>query len=321
MRHPDIKRTIYSTFIRLLIPLFILPGAFLPSLPAQQTGKVSFPEYGIEFTIPDGWVGQVMGEAFVMGHQTKPGFLMLSGQDAGSIEEMRATAAQGINDPANGLYLQPSGQLENLGDNGLGGEFSGSIGGQPVRSYLVGLISPHGNGVTVMSAVSTSLWSDEYKQLALQLAGGVRFSKVVAPPAAAQGGTLEEWKYRLGNTRLTFMESYNSIDYSDPNYTTGGGYSNKEVIDLCKQGYFHYAGSNFTGITGGPGVSGNAIGSGQGAGSWDIRQEANGNKVLVLKFHSGEVFEYTLSYPDGKMHLNNKRYYHTWTGENAPACN
>ena len=300
--------------------LFLGWYALPPTVLAQQTGEVSFPEYGLSFTVPDGWAGQVMGEAFLIGHQTQPGFLMLTANEARSLEQMRREAAQGMNDPANGLFLQPEGTLEPIGDHGLGGAFSGSMGGQPVKSYLVGLINPHGQGVLIMSAVSASQWSAQYRELALQLAGSVRFSKVEKAPVAGQGGSVADWKYRLGDTRLTYMESYNSIDYSNPGYTTGGGYSNKEVIDLCSQGYFHYSSSSFMSVDGGPAASGNSRGRQRGAGTWEVRAEANGNKTLVLSFHNGEVYEYTLSYPEKKMHLNGTRYYHTWTGENAPRC-
>jgi len=305
-----------------LLPTLLLLCWYALSTPAlaQQTGEVSFPEYGLSFTIPDGWAGQVMGEAFLIGHQTQPGFLMLTANEARSLEQMRQEASQGMNDPANGLFLQPEGTLESIGDHGLGGAFSGSMGGQPVKSYLVGLINPHGQGVLVMSAVAAPQWSAQYRELALQLAGSVRFSKVEKAPVAAQGGSVAEWKHRLGNTRLTFMESYNSIDYSNPDVTIGGGYSRKEVIDLCVQGYFNYASNNSMSVTGGANVSGNAYGNSKGAGKWDIREEPNGNKTLVLSFHSGESYEYVLSYLEEKMHLNGDRYYHTWTGENAPNC-
>lgn len=299
--------------------LICLAGWAFPAF-AQQTGTVDFPEVGLSFTIPSGWVGQVTGESFIIGHPTQPGFLLLSGHDAKTVQEMRATAAEGLADEANGVFLQPAGALENKGDKGVGGEFAGMIGGQQVRAYLIGLLNPYGQGVLIMSAVSASEWSPQYRQLAEQVANSMRFSKAVTPPVAAQGGTVAQWKQRLSNSRLTFMESYNSIDYSNPDITTGGGYSNKEVIDLCGQGYFNYASSSFVGVTGGANVSGSASGRGQGAGAWSIREEANGNKMLVLTFYSGEVYEYTLSYPGEKMHLNGKRYFHTWTGEHAPNC-
>ena len=288
--------------------------------PAQQTGQVDFPELGISFAVPSGWVGQVMEEAFLMGHQSKPGFILLTTHEAASIDEMKATAEAGLIDAANGIFLQPAGPLETIGNKGIGGLFSGNLGGQAAQAYLIGLINPHGSGVLIMSATSTELWSDQYPDLALTVAQSVQFSAAETPKVSAQGGSLPDWQNRLGNTRLTYMDSYSSYDYSNADYTTGGGYSNEETIDLCKAGYFNFDSNHSMSVTGGPAASAYSNGNQQGAGTWTVRAEPNGNKVLVLTFYSGEVKEYVLSYPNNEMHLNGYRYYHTWEGEYAPNC-
>ena len=116
------------------------------------------------------------------------------------------------------------------------------------------------------------------------------------------------------------MNSYSSIDYSNPDIAIGGGYSDEEVIDLCEEGWFNFRSSSFTSITGGAAVSGNVIGQGKGNGQWEVGENRSGQPILILRFHGGDVKEYVLSYPDRKMHLDGYRYFHTWTGENAPAC-
>lgn len=299
---------------------FILFSLFLTPLFSQQTGEVDLTDYGVKFTIPSGWVGQAMEDVYVIGHPSQPGMILLTANEATSMEQMRQEAKAGLNDPASGVYLQSVSELENIGKNGVGGLFEGTMQGQQVKSYMVGVLNPYGTGALVIGLGANTQWSDADKQRTIQVAKSIKFSKVEAPAVTGQGGSIEEWKNRLGNTKLTYMSSYSSLDYSNPNITTGGGYSDKEVIDLCKAGYFNYSSSSFTSITGGAGVSGNVIGQGKGNGAWDIRAESNGNKILVLKFYSGEVYEYTLSYPENKMHLNGKRFYHTWTGENAPSC-
>lgn len=285
---------------------------------AQQSGNVSYPELGIEFTIPQGWVGQLNGEAYFIGHQSTPGFIMLTTHEAKSVEEMRQNASQGMVDQTNGVNLQLSGQLENVGSQGVGAEFSGSLGGQQARAYMVGMINPYGAGVLVMSAVSQQQWSDQYKQLALQVANSLRFTQATQPPV------VNEWKEKLGNTRLTYMDSYTSLDYSDANITTGGGYSSEVVIDLCTQGYFNYKSSSNISVTGGANTtySGSASSHSQnkGNGTWELRADPSGNVYLILNFYGGEVYEYALTYPDNELHLNGKRYFHTWTGEYAPNC-
>ena len=285
----------------------------------QQTGKVDIEQLGMSFQIPEGWVGQFMGDGFMMGSYTEAGFIYLSIHETSTLEGLKSDARQGLNDPANGIYLNLAESLVEWKGRGVGGIFTGSLSGQQVKSYLLGLINPHGSGVLIMAATEPSQYSDRYRQLVQLVAESFQFSPPPVSPQVAQDAKLD-WSNLLGGTRLTYMNSYSSIDYSDPNITTGGGYNEKEVIDLCKAGFFNYSSSSFTSITGGAAVSGNQMSRGKGAGSWTVEKNNQGQALLVLSFHSGERFEYALSYPNKKMHLNGKRYYHTWTGENAPVC-
>ena len=293
---------------------------FSPSIYAQQSGQVTLSELGMEFVIPEGWVGQFAGEGFMIGSYTEPGFVYLSTHAHTTIQALTLEAQKGIADAANGVYLQVAGPIKDWESRGITAPFEGTLSGQAVKVYLIGILNPHGYGVLIMAAAAPTHYSERYPSLAREIANSFTFK---APPKAAIGSPQNsemDWNYLLGGTRLTYMNSYNSIDYSNPGYTTGGGYSEKEVIDLCKAGYFDYASSSFMSVSGGANVSGSSIGKGRGAGTWKVGQDASGQPVLLLSFYSGEAFQYTLAYPDKKMHLNGKRYYHTWTGENAPNC-
>ncbi len=292
---------------------------FLP-LFSQQSGTVNLENLGMTFEIPSGWVGQFAGEGFMMGSYTEPGFIYLSTHQTSTLTGLKADAQRGLNDPASGIFLNLAGSLAEWQGRGVEGTFSGTLSGQSVKAHLLGLINPKGMGILIMAATDPGSYSHRYPQLAREVAQSFVFSQPTAsqPSHPASGPT--DWSYLLGGTRLTYMNSYNSIDYSNPNYTTGGGYSEKEVIDLCKAGYFNYSSSSFTSISGGPAVSGNQMSRGKGAGNWEIGDDGQGQAILRLSFYSGERYEYVLSYPNKKMHLNGKRYYHTWTGENAPVC-
>ena len=297
--------------------VFALPAYVL----AQQSGRVSLSELGMEFVIPDGWVGQFAGEGFMIGSYTEPGFIYLSTHSHSTLQALTLEAQKGIADAANGVFLQIAGPVEDWGDSrGITAPLEGSLSGQAVKVYLIGILNPHGYGVLIMAAADPANYSARYPSLAQEIANSFVFK---APPKVANGSHQNsevDWNSLLGGTRLTYMNSYNSIDYSNPGYTTGGGYSEKEVIDLCKAGYFDYASSSFMSVSGGANVSGSSIGKGRGAGTWKVDKDAAGQPVLLLSFYSGEAFQYTLAYPNKKMHLNGKRYYHTWTGENAPNC-
>ncbi|MEM6634049.1 MAG: hypothetical protein AAF694_30515 [Bacteroidota bacterium] len=305
---------------RISFALFLVLLLFCSSVLAQQSGRVILAELGMEFVIPEGWVGQFAGEGFMMGSYTEPGFIYLSTHAHNSISALTAEAQKGLSDPTNGIFLQPAGSVQKWKTNGVAAPYTGTLSGQSVQAYLMGLTNPHGLGIMILAATDPPNYSQRYPELAEEIAGSFVFkAPSQAATAAPQSGNTD-WNYLLGGTRLTYMNSYNSIDYSNPGYTTGGGYSEKEVIDLCKAGYFNYSSASFMSVSGGAGVSGNSVGQGRGAGTWKVGKDASGQSILTLNFYSGEVFQYTLSNPNKKMHLNGKRYYHTWTGENAPNC-
>jgi len=283
-------------------------------LNAQDTGTITYEQLGLSFKIPDGWRGQMYEDSYIIGHPSKPGFILLSTHSATSLAMLEQEAQVGMVDQANGISLRLSGNTEKVGSNGLAGTYEGTMGGRAAKAFVIGLLNPHGMGLLIMSTTTLEQYTDMYSALAIEIANSVQFSAPVQPPIA------DEWKNSLADTRLTYMESYSSVDYTDPNIATGGGYSRKEVIDLCGAGYFKYASSSNMSVTGGIGVSGLQGSSGKGAGTWEVSANASGAAVLVLKFYGGEVYEYVISYPDRELHLNGRRYFHTWTGENKPDC-
>lgn len=282
---------------------------------AQQSGLINYPHLGVQFTIPEGWIGQETEGGFIVGHPSKPGFAFLSMMEATSIEEIRAQGQQGIRE-ADGTYLQLQGSIEQLNANSLGGLFSGTLQQSPAKAYMLGVLNPHGSGVLVMAASTPEQYSEMHKQLAVDLANSLAFSKPEVPPVA------QEWKQRFSNAKLTYMDSYYSSGSSYGGYSTGGGYSVTKEIHLCAQGYFKSSGSSSMSIDTG-GAFGNSRGSSSGDGSWEIAGNQYGQPILRLKFHNGEVREYTLTSEEGKTFLNGERYYVTYASSGpdyAPDC-
>ncbi|CAN0126859.1 unnamed protein product, partial [Chrysoparadoxa australica] len=119
-----------------------------------------------------------------------------------------------------------------------------------------------------------------------------------------------QWKAKFQNVRLTYMDSYSS--------NGGGGYSSEEVIDLCAQGYFNFNGSNNISL-GTPGSSVAQANDKMGAGKWSVVNE-NGQSLLVLLYNNGRAAEYQLELRDGKLFMNDYRYFMTYEGELAPNC-
>jgi len=295
--------------------LFILLGlCFSLSITAQETGQKDYPALGISFTIPDGWLGQEGQGVYMMGSNSIPGLVLVMPSSVASLDAMRQEARTGVVDQATGTNLQLSTEIENLSSQAIGAEFSGLLEQQQAKAYLIGAYNPHGQSVTIMAVTLTNMYDEKYPAVAKKVWQSLKFRKPVIPPV------VDQWTERISGTRLTYMESYSSIDYSNPGYTSGGGYSKEEKIDLCPAGFFNYN-DRFDMSVSAPSVSGNANNRDRGAGRWTVIANAQGQPVLQLHFSSGEVYEYVLSTEGDKTFLNGKRYFRTWTGENAPVCN
>lgn len=284
----------------------------------QTKGKVEYDHLGISFVIPEGWVGQEMEAGYLIGSDSEAGFAFLTTHQYNTVQQLRQQAQQGIFDQA-GTQLMLAGNIEDFGSSGIGAEFSGTLEGQAARAYILGLINEHGDGVTIMSAASPDLYSQKHKNLALNLAESIKFSKPVTPPV------VKEWEQTLQNAKLTYMNSYYSsgggVDIGGTVYSSGGGYSDQVEIHLCAQGFFKYKSSSSTTIDNGG--FGSSFGSGKGNGTWEVVANAQRGATLRLNFYNGEIYEYVLAYEDKKTLLNGKRYYRTYASSGpdyAPDC-
>ena len=293
------------------LPLLLILSA--PCFP-QITGEVDYKELGIRFEVPTGWVGQESGGVFVMGSNSVAGIILVTTHAHTSMAALETEAKAGISEGTTTLKLE--GAIEKISDQTIGGYFSGTMEGQAVKSYSLGMINPHGSGVTIMALTTPEMFSDTHVQLAKQVSASIRFSEPVISPV------IDQWKEKFNNARLTYMESYSSSGSSYGGYSTGGGYSQKEVIDLCGQGYFNYNKRSSVSIDTG-GAFGSSSSSGQGQGSWEVKAGIDGGESLVLTFHDGEIYQYNLTYDqEGKTYLNGYRYFVTYgtTTNDGPNC-
>ncbi|MCR9251989.1 MAG: hypothetical protein NXI20_16295 [bacterium] len=276
---------------------------------AQLTGHVNLEQLGISFDIPSGWFGQEAEGMIVLGSNTTPGIVLLTTHNY-SKQQLITEAKKGIQEQGTNMNLV--GSLEMLGTNGVGGKFSGTMEYESSSAYIIGIANPYeGPGVTIMAATLQNMYSDEHTKVCKTIYQSVKFKKI------DKSAELAEWKKWLSNVRLTYMDSYYSSDYSAGGVS--GGYSTERKIDLCSKGYFNYGSSSDMSVSG-SGVSGYNSGSNSGQGSWNIVIGATGSATLILNFHNGEEYTYTLEYSDEKLYLNGDRYFRTTEGEYAPNC-
>jgi len=276
-----------------------------------KSGEVGDKFFGVKFRPPKGWEARKSDDGYLLVSKTQKGFLAIVGHEYKSLAQMRQEAQSGLQEEG-GTSLLLQGDLKPVGKNGLAAKYTGTLEGKAAASFVVGLLSPNGGGVTVMAMVEAASYSVAYEKLARSLAASVVFTRRESRPVNA------EWKRRLNDVRLTYMWSY---------YSGGGGGSyvggsQETKIDLCSQGYFRYKDKDQMSVDGGGGSSGYSHGGDQGNGAWEVVNKG-AQPVLRLKFHDGRVFEYNLSMKDGKVHLNGKKYFKTNSSSMAeyrPQC-
>lgn len=279
---------------KLSITLFAITLT-LSQINAQKTGKVEYKTLGIEFTIPNGWVGQEGDGLFIIGSQTVPGLVIVTTNDAKSVDQMKNEARQGIADQ-NGTNLQVNGSFEDLGNNAVGADLQGTLEWQAVKGYILGMVNPIGTGVTIMVASTPQQYSDQLKQAAFQIQNSIKFKKPETGPI------VQKWKNEIVGRRLHYLNSY----YSGG--AIGGGYDDETIIELCTSGSFYYYSKSNTTISG-DGISAYNSDGDNGNGKWEVTANVEGQGVLKLNFRNGEVYTYTLSFQDKYVHLNGYKYY------------
>ncbi len=273
-------------------------------LAQQRDARIGDSEWGIRFTPPAGWTRVQAPEGYVYAAPSQAGFLAILPHEAGTVEALRLEAEAGITDEY-GTRLQAKGPIETFGDQGLSGEFEGWIEGHPALARVIGLVSPHGRGATVMVAAAPEQFSSEHAELAALVARSIAFAATTtstgAAPSQPAGSEEQEWHEFLAGCRLYIGNSYNSGD--------GSGYIDETTIDLCPR-YFTFSDNSMTVFNETDPVSGDdpyLHSNKEGAGQWSVVRHGD-NSVLELRFHDGSVKTFRLGWEDGKTFLNGKRW-------------
>lgn len=73
-----------------VVLLFLMLNSFI--MTPQQLQMANLEELGISFEVPKGWSGQMEAEYILLGHQTLPGFMVLTENEAKNLEDLKAKA-------------------------------------------------------------------------------------------------------------------------------------------------------------------------------------------------------------------------------------
>jgi len=242
-----------------------------PPRPAKTAGKPARPAeavrdspMGISFSPPPGWKAQKQGNGFILGSDTDKGFILIMEHAYTSLDQMNEEASQGLIDEANGIELVPSSVSEPFQKNGLAAEFQGVVQGKMAKAYALGLLSPHGGGVTILAAVEEASYTEAYPRFVREIASSLAFS------APQTDSSLMRY----------FAGKYYS--YSGGSTITGSAGTERQVM-LCPNGRY-FDSSEFS-------ASGQGWGGAQQANN-AARWKIQGNKsqgTITIVFPGGET--------------------------------
>ncbi len=283
------------------------PAASSASRQAVPQGKkISDPQLGITFTVPEGWKAVKQGDAYIMGSDSLKGFILIMPHGYASLDEMSADAVEGIIDQGSGIQLYPASELKKFGGNGLQGEFRGTIQDREAAAYAVGLISRKGGGVTILSAVESASFSEAYRQYARSVASSLTFG--VAAAGGAAGAEAPP-----GGTDASLMRYFQGKYYS---YTSGstitGSSGTERQVMLCSNGAFF---DSYESSASGQGWGGAS--ARQGRARWTIRGSRTEGVITI--FHpdgTSTRVSYRVTDEDGVIMFNGIKF--AYAG--APEC-
>jgi len=253
--------------------------------------EVDDPAWGLRFRIPAGWqLAQQDEGSWMLGSTSLPGMVLVWELELETLAELRSVVSQEIVDE--GIRLSPRGGPEEAGQAGLGVEVEGTLGDAQVRGYAVGVISPHGAGVTVLAVTEPELYQEGHRHAARELAESVRFRP---PPVFGDQGW---WQATLSGQRLVRMSRTSSAG--------AGGSTSRTMVTLCRDGRAGYV-YTFQMSMSVPGVSASDNSQDEGEGRWEVVQRSGG-PVLVMPLHDGRVLEWSLAYQNDRIHLDGQEF-------------
>ena len=268
--------------------LFIIILIFQLHANAQE--QVSLDDFGVSFTVPAGWTGDIQGDYVVLGHSTIPGMMILSDNPIRTIETVVSNAQQGIQE--DGFNLKADGAFKKVNAKRVEGYYKGTYDySTKVKAYAIGLIDGQGKGMSILILTETNAFSQDHVSAANQLATSVNFFK----PKASK--VTKEWEQRLVGQKLTYQKTGDGPD----------GGSVKRVINLCTNGTFTFyfnAHASFDVAEG----FGYANSNEDSRGRYTIYSVHN-DSYLTLQFENGKELEYKLTLDQEEYPvLNNTRF-------------
>jgi len=270
---------------------------------------VEFPEAGLSFTIPEGWLGGVPAgsAAFVMGSETQPGVIIALTHQGSTTDEVLAELDQPVA-LDEGVTMQVQGQPQ-VDDPWVKAQIIASDGAQMLPGYLMALVREDGPGALFIAFGQAS--ANFYRKLVAGLAGSLKLTPPQAPVEPSQLDTsklvedsplAQQWRGRLAGKKVSFRESYSSGGMS-------GGYALSRDYYLCSDGRFAYRDTSSMAVYV-EGYSASSASPEYAEGRWRVVTQ-EGQAMLELRWGDGRITYRALDHAEGRTYLDGERWFVT----------
>ncbi len=173
----------------------------------QAGTRVRASSLGVSFVIPDEWIGTLPQgtEVFLMGSNTRPSVILVSGDEIGSVQEAIGLLSEPLDIDGTNV-LQPVGAPV-VEDGELTQTYRVVVDGQELTGEAHAFVGPHGIGLAYV-AVGPVAQADYYRRLATDLAASTELTTPVAEPAGDAGGD-GTWDSLVRGYKLHYITAKN----------------------------------------------------------------------------------------------------------------
>jgi len=284
--------------VKLKITLFFIPIFNILQAQQLQTGIVQYPEYGIQFTIPEGWVGQELEESYAMQSKQGKGLMLLTLTPVRNMSDLKREFSKPITE--SGMILNPIETLKVYNDY-VTRYYTGTIDGTKVKALGLGQLNRYGHSITMAVITEIDGFLDTHKTALFSLKNSLKLKQ----PKVNESFNAATCTRALGGKTLKHQKNAFS-----PGGVGGvsGSYSSTRIINLCPSGAFTYHGGSNVSVES-ENAHGHSGGTEDNQGNWEFKDEA-GEVHLYLHYNNGESRYYVVTQgKKGGTYLDGIRYY------------
>lgn len=139
--------------------------------------EVGSSKWGFKFTLPYGWQHELSDDIEMLINSSVTGFILVFSHTYTSFDIVKKELKQGIDEE--GVELTLVSQLYDIGNNAVGGIYSGTMNGQKVKARVIGTVSPFGGGAYIIAVDVPERFSPQLTDTADGIARDIQYFQPV----------------------------------------------------------------------------------------------------------------------------------------------